>query len=157
MFNLEIRAKMNINILRIPWNPIMFHSKTKSSKINHKEFYASPKIVYLVTNLPMHYGYHKDICDDEIELCAHNVDTIVGPIGNKIGSGCVITWRGIFTLDPCNFWVYALIMKLDRWSLWFAMANWMRQTLSQFDGYKCAWSWNCSQWDHARSTCLCIW
>lgn len=34
--------------------------------------------------------HQNDTCYDEIELCAQNIDTIVGSVGNTIERACVI-------------------------------------------------------------------
>lgn len=68
--------------------------------------------------------HQKDMCHDEIGLCARNLDTILGSIVNIIIVRAYVTTQRerSFTLTSYNF------------------CNYMRQILIGFNGEKCLWS-----------------
>lgn len=51
---------------------------------------GKPLFDWYIARLVVEYGHGKDICYDEIGLCALNIDTILSSIMNPIGRTYVI-------------------------------------------------------------------
>ena len=86
------------------------------------------------------------MCYDESGLCAQNVGTVLGSLVYTIERAYVISQGGreFFHEPPITngsqIWFWNL--KWQWQSLWFAIANWMKQFLSRSNGL---WTWKCPQ------------
>ena len=69
-----------------------------------------PTFAWYMARFIVKNGHHKDMCYDEIGLCAQNIDTFLGSIINTIGDH--IERRRTFNLMSYNFCISTLILKL---------------------------------------------
>jgi hypothetical protein len=106
-------------------------------------------------------GFQKDMCYDEIGLCAQNIHTNLGWILNLIRMAYEITQKegGSSNMIPDNFYISTLFVKLEMVVFMiYKIANWMRQFLFQSNGRNWLWISKCPQQDLSTCAlwcCLC--